>query len=296
MLDRIKRKLLANGAKLHSFTKEQAEKRLFEELASFPLFREEKLLCCPLEEIPKQKHEAIVSQLKTAPKETRYLFYSDTLSKTSALYKWFEAEAVILELTEEKAWEKEKAMTEWLLFEAEKGKKRISYQAVNALVKGSERSYAYLANEWEKLLLYTAGRDNIEEADLDAISLLQKEENQWGLGDALLQRDGKKALEIAFYLIDQGSATIQLLRQMRHQLYTVLKTALHQQEGTLPEWMEQNPYLKGGIVDKQLKSAAFYGVERLYKAVQLIDQYEFKAKDSQDQPKLLLTQLIGRIV
>lgn len=295
MLDRCKQKLLEPGMQLQMLSREQAEKRLFEELSSGSLFREKKLVCCPLEELSKQKHESIVSQLKNASPEKRYLFYGESLLKSSPLHKAFEVEGVVLDLAEEKPWEKEKAMTEWLLYEAEKDKKRISYQAVNALVKGSQHSFAILSGEWEKLCLYTDGRDNVEETDLEAVSILEQEENPWGLGDALLQRDGKKALEIAFYQLDQGSAVIQLLRQMRHQMQTTLKTALHQQEGSLADWMAQNPYMKGGIVDKQLKGAAAYGIQRLCSALQLIDQYEFKAKDSLDQPKLLITQLIGRL-
>jgi DNA polymerase-3 subunit delta len=295
MLDRCKQKLLESGMQLHMLPREQTEKHLFEELASLPLFREKKLVCCPLDDLSKQKHEAMIPLLASASRDTRYVFFGESLPKSSPLLKAFEVEGVILELIEEKPWEKEKAMTEWLLYEAEKGKKRISYQAVNALVKGSKRSFAYLSGEWEKLCLYAGNRESIEDSDLEAISTLEQEENTWGLGDALLQRDGKKALEIAFFQLDQGAAVIQILRQMRHQMQTTLKTALHQQEGSMADWIAQNPYLKGSILDKQLKGATSYGISRLCAALQLIDQYEFKAKDSLDQPKLLITQLIGRL-
>jgi DNA polymerase-3 subunit delta len=296
ILDSMKERLLEGRQREWvSISADEGLEKLFFEHASLSLIATPKVIHCPLELIGKPQQERLCRILKEIQPSWCFLFSGDALTKSSALYKAIETEGVILELPAEKPWEREKGLSEWLLHQAAKDKVQIASDAVQRLVKGVNGSYRLLAGEWESLLLYTMGRKAITSADVDAVCQLTPPENSWAFGDAILLRDSRKALEAALQSIDQGTATIALLRQVRHQLMTVLKTALHHESGTMDAWLEKTPYLRGALAEKQLRSAHNYGKEALLKAIHAIDSYELKAKDGLDQPELLVTQLIAEI-
>lgn len=296
ILDRLKSVLLEGKQREWiSIGQDEGLEKLFFEHASPSLIATPKVIHCPLDLIGKAQQERLCRILKEIQPNWCFIFSGDSLTKSSALYKAIETEGVILELAAEKPWEREKGLSEWLFHQAAKEKVQIASDAVQRLVKGVGGSYRVLAGEWESLLLYAMGRKNITGADVDAVCQLTPPENSWAFGDAILLRDSRKALEAALQSIQQGTATIALLRQVRHQLMTVLKTALHHEAGSMDAWLDKTPYLRGALAEKQLRSAHNYGKDSLLKAIHAIDSYELKAKDGLDDPELLVTQLIAEI-
>ncbi len=296
MVERAKRRLIGEGVRSIAIFETDPTKRLMQELSTLSLLREERVVIAYFEAAPKGKADELIGLIKQLPKETRCLIAMESLAKSTALYKAVEEEGVILELPTEKSWERERSLTEWLLHEASELGKTIAPQAVQLLVKGVWGSYARLSSEWEKLLMFVGERAKITLDDVSAISSLEVEESSWALGDALLAGDGKKALESALQLIEQGSEAIQLLRQIRHQLMTAFQTAVHSEEGTLDSFLVKMPHLKGALLQKQLNAAARFGIKRLAHAVAAIDACEFRAKDGISCPKLLLTQLLAKLL
>lgn len=296
LLDRLKLSLLTPASSYTSISSDSGEKGVLQELLAPSLFCEPRVIHFSVDSLPKPKHETVAVLLKQLPQEVRCIFTGEALLKSSPLYKVIETEGALFETAGEKPWEREKSLSEWILHRAHLDRKTVSPGVVNTLVKNVGGSFALLAGEWEKLVLYAGDRSAIHDADLAAVGVLLAQESAWALGDALLARDRKKALESALNSLEQGAAVIQLLRQMRHQLLTALKTLLHAEEGSLSLLIEKTPYLKGAILEKQLHAAKLFGKERLLQAVVHLDKSELQAKDGQDDPELLLTQLIARII
>jgi DNA polymerase-3 subunit delta len=96
----------------------------------------------------------------------------------------------------------------------------ISPPAVTALVRFVGNDLWTMANEVDKLILYTAGR-RIEEADVKAVVSYTREERVWEMVDAVLESRGGVAQEALQQLLQQGMAPAYLLASLSSQVRTV---------------------------------------------------------------------------
>jgi DNA polymerase-3 subunit delta len=96
----------------------------------------------------------------------------------------------------------------------------ISPQAMTALVRFVGNDLWTMANEVDKLVLYTAGR-RIEEADVKAVVSHTREEKVWELINAVLESRGGMAQEALQQLLQQGMAPAYLLASLSSQVRTI---------------------------------------------------------------------------
>jgi DNA polymerase-3 subunit delta len=216
-----------------------------------------------------------------------------TFSKASNFYKTCEKEGVILEIAEEKPWEKEKNVAEWLAHRSKEHGKSWHPQALQALLKQVGPDKGVLEQELFKLICYVGDRPNIAAEDVSAVCLTQNIQNTWLLGESLLKKDFKCALEASRAAIEDGSNIIQMMRQARSQFSTHLQIATILENGMgTAEVVNQYPYMKGSLLERNLQTARQLGTEKLKKAILAIDETELQAKNSQTDPQFLADQLI----
>jgi DNA polymerase III subunit delta len=293
-LDTLKKSLKIDEAIRFEST---AEKEFLRDLDTMSLFQEKRLLVFQLgEKLSKSISVQIEKRMGNLPSSTYVVFSAETLSGKTSFYQALEKAGVILEMGEEKPWEKERSLAEWLLDRASRAGKTLSPDAVNLLARGCGSSLALLSGEWEKLLTYSGDQKAIHAQDVEAICTLDPIDSTWLLGESILRQDGKTALEVATRMVDQGHAVIALLRQLRHQMMTALQLACAKETGQIEAVRAKFPYLKGQMFDRQLAACSQFGSKRLARAIEKIDDYEFKAKDAWDDPKLLLNMLILRLI
>lgn len=274
----------------------KGEQELLLDLNTPSLLASKQLLHLPgIEKFSKSFLKTLEKELSALPKLVTLVLSGEALNRQTSFYKAVEKHGIVLDIVEEKPWEKERSMAEWLMQRIATAGKTMAPDAVQTLIQGSSGNLACLANEWEKLLTYVGTNKNISEQDVRAICILTGNDSSWLLGEAILQSNTSKALAAAHSALDQGNSLFAMLRQIRHQCMTALQLASASQAGEMHTIAEKFPYLKGHFLDKQLALATQYGIPRLVKAIQLLDFYEFKAKDQWDDPKLLLNLLIGRL-
>lgn len=291
------KKMLNAGTVVLFQADSQGEKELLSQLDDLSLFSGKQLLHLQgCEKLSKSCQASLEKRIQHILPSITLVLSAETISKQSNFYKAIEKQGVILEIGEEKPWEKEKSLAEWIIERAHQEKKTIESDAVNILARGTQGSLAIMAAEWEKLLTYCSEKSKISAADVHSICCLASNDTGWQLGEAILAQNHKGALETAHRLLDQGTSLFPLLRSLRHQVTTALFLATAEREGNRELISQKFPYLKGHMLEKQVQAANKFGPRRLAQAIQTIDEYEFKAKDGCDDPKLLLTLLCTRII
>lgn len=295
--DRLKAALLRQFSKIDIRTYQadpKGERDFLRDLEAPSLFCEEQLFhLAGCEKLSKGFCQSFEKKVQTLFRTTT-VFSGESIAPISSFYRFLEKEGVILDTGGEKPWEKEKGLGEWLVSLAKKEKKTIAPEALRLLVKGCG-NFSTLFSEWEKLAIFTSGRSEITKDDVERISVLIPEESSWQLGEAILASDGKRALTVARNALSQGSTTIALLRQVRHQFSTALYILSCQERGKKDLIPLKFSYLKGAFLEKQLSLAARFGLRRLSQAVIALEKLEYKAKDTLDDPHLLFTYLIGLV-
>jgi DNA polymerase-3 subunit delta len=108
-------------------------------------------------------------------------------------------------------------LSQWIEQRVKEAGGSISPQAVITLLRFVGNDLWTMANEVDKLVLYTAGR-RIEEADVKLVVSYAREENVFTMVDAVLEFRVGVAQETLQQLFRQGAAPVQLLAMLSRQV------------------------------------------------------------------------------
>jgi DNA polymerase-3 subunit delta len=226
-------------------------------------------------------------------RRTFLVLTASSLHRASQFYKSVEKQGTVLDIAEEKPWEKEKNAVDWLLSAFAKEKKQVALPVAQLMVKQIGTDQTLLHAELSKLICYVGEKTKIEESDLSAICCLTDPGTIWQLGEALFMRETLQALRLIKGLLADGAALIALLRQLRSQFQTACTVCSILQAGGSPADIAQKyPYMKGQILDRQMRTANNYGFQRLKKGLLAIDEAELEAKNSNKDPEFLAERLV----
>lgn len=225
-----------------------------------------------------------------------FVVTASTLNRATTFYKKLEKAGIVLDVAEEKTWEKEKIIIDWVHTEAAREGKQLGPQVAQMLVKQLGTDQMLLTCELQKLICYVGERKTIIENDVAAISSVANLENGWQLGEAIFRRDAASAIRISKGLLMEGTALIALLRQVRSQFQIEYQVcSILSQGGNVVEVSKEFPYMKGTILDRHIKQAQAYGMPRFKQAMLAIDEAEIQAKNSSMDPEFLAERLMIKL-
>lgn len=274
-------------------SKESNENEIFAELETLSFLQPCKIV--HIEEIQHFKKATLerLEQFFTKPPKGLYLILSGSdLKAHPGFYKKAEKIGIILDIAEEKPWEKEKNLQEWLLKEASALGKNMQSSAALLFIKALGSDVFLLLGELNKLCCYVGERREITSEDVKAIASITHQETSWQLGDALFKRNAPLAFRISRGILAQDIPFFVLLRQLRTQFQTAFQLMSMQSNS---EIKEEFPHLKETTIERYRAQAREYGYANVPEALRTIDQVEWMAKNGEDRYDFLSDFLIFKI-
>ncbi len=221
---------------------------------------------------------------------------AEAMNRTMTFYKRAEKAGVVFDVPEEKPWEKEKSLTEWVLQEALTHQKQMNHSTALSFVKRIGHDQSLLHQELKKILCYIGDRPAIQIVDIEAICTITQMDTGWQLGEAVFQKNAGEALRMARGILAEGTAFIGLLRQLRSQFQTqVAISSILLNGGTAADVTVEFPYMKGAILDKNIRQSQGYGMEHLKRGLLMIDQTELAAKSTGANIEFLADMLLIKL-
>jgi len=271
---------------------------LMDELNALPFFAEKRIVHIQDADGIVKKDTLAIENYFANPNRTLCLILSaSAIASTTTFHKKAEKAGIILDIPEEKPWEKEKSSSEWMLSKVASEGKKIAPQAAQMLQKQLGTDHALLHSELEKLFCYIGDRQEITPDDVSSISASVNVENTWQLCDAIFSRNANAALRIAKGLLADGVPFLGLLRQIRTQVQTDYQIGcMLASGGTAADVSHQFPYMRGQILDRHIQAAQAYGLQRFKKSMLKIDETESLMKNSQGEEDFLAEMLIIKMV
>lgn len=290
------------GSREHALQVFDADRASIEEilaeLSSMSFFAKQRIICVHnAEKLNKEATNKVEDYFESPSSSVFFVLSASAINRGTKFYKKSEKVGIILDLQEEKAWEKESTLANKVTAWALQSNKKIDLQTARFFVQHSGTDQTVLYNEMEKLLCYVAEKSSITTQDIMTICTGVNTKNAWQLGDAIFRRDGASALKVATSLLHEGSPFFSLVRQLRSQFQTKLIISTILLEGGGPEEVLQKyPYMKGQILQQNLQLARSYGMEALKKGILAIDESELLAKNSSIEEELLTQRLIIKLI
>jgi DNA polymerase-3 subunit delta len=224
------------------------------------------------------------------------LMEGSSLSGTTALAKAVEKEGLLLKIPELRPWEAERSVEDWMQAYVARSQHKLEPAASKVLAKQLGTDKTLLASEIDKLLSYVGERKGITVDDVTAVCCCVPLDTVWQLGEAVLGRQVHQALKITRQQLLGGVQFLGLLWQLRAQLNTAYQVAAILALGGGPQGVSaQFPYMRGKILERNMRLAQAYGLKRFKRAIQLVNQSDSHAKNSQGAAELLAETLIIKL-
>ena len=142
-------------------------------------------------------------------------------------------------------------LSPWIEKRVKQAGSSISASAVAALVRFVGNDLWTMANEVDKLIVYTAGR-RIEEADIKVVVSYAREEKIYEMTDAVLESRHGAAQEALQQLLQQGMAPAYLLASLSSQVRTIFLVREMRADGKSRSDIQQK---LGRLTDFQVRKA-----------------------------------------
>lgn len=299
LITHVSKGLSIPGMNVQVFDAEKADARsLLDELYAMALFSAKRLIIIHnVDKWGKSITEKLEDYFASPNRSICLGMTAQAINHSTNFFKKAEKIGIVLDIAEAKPWEKEKMIIDWVIQACQSAGKRIDLQTSTMLVKRVGTDQMFLRQELDKLFCYVGERNAIVPQDISAICTSLNVENIWQVGESLFQREPSAALRIAKAMIEDGAPFLTILRQIRSQFLNALHIASIMATGGGPnEVTAQFPYMRGGILDKNMRQAQHYGLHKLKTALITIDQVELQAKNSASDSQWLIEYLIIKLV
>lgn len=265
--------LLQIGKKVSSAAPRLIEsKALLDEIRSPGFFAPPStlLICDPIEGI---------KQLPPLPPGMTLLLGSASLSAFGPIQGLVKQQAVALDMTQEKGWERQKRVRGWLIAQAYLAKKTLHEEALVFLLERVGLEFSLLQNEIEKAIAYVGTRESIERRDCEALSPPATSSATWSTAEGAVW-GGVKPLS----MLDM-SGYLGLLAQVRYHL----ELGLQLSGGLSPG------HIKPYQVEKYQSAARAKGSDYFLKGLFLIAKAEMFAKENYVSALLQWDRLVAQL-
>jgi DNA polymerase-3 subunit delta len=247
--------------------------KLIAELTTFSLFGKRPLTIFDgFDKLKKAALEPLLAYLSKENCSAFLILTATSLKGCQEVYEKGKKEGVLVDLSEEKSWDKEKRLREYLVKEAVLQGKTLDAALTAHLLKEIGTDMGALQGELFKLIAYTGSRSRITLDDASAICTSNHTQTGWQVAENIVWETTPaipSSVDTTFL--------ITLIGQIRYHLQVGMQIA----EGTIP-------HLKSSQADKFIAKTRIYGPRYFRKSLEALFELELAAKSSGIAPDLLL--------
>lgn len=266
---------------------------LIQQLNTRPLFGSFALLFFDgVERLKKEEAEGLLYYLIN-PSHSSFLVLGASSSKIlGEMYQKAKKEMVVLDLSDEKPWERQRRLAEELAEEAKKAGKTVSSEAAAYLFEHVGLDMPGLCQELAKLVCFVGERPLIQKADAEKICVSRVELTSWQLSEKVIW--GKES--IGAEKKEDLSFILPFIGGLRYQLQIGLQLAELAQKGASGQEIARLlPQLRPQTLDKYLpivrqKKAAYFR-----KGLHALFELEFSAKSASIDLGTLFDRFLAKL-
>lgn len=179
-----------------AFTDGKVDMNTLQEFAfTYPFFSEKRLLLLDGTGILKTGKDEFVSIMENMPETTCIIICESEIDKRSKVYKWIKKNGYVAEFLKKN--QTEKVLLRWIAALLGKEKKQIRENNARYFLQKTGDDMFQIKNETDKLIAYVGEREEITQADIEAIASGEVQDKIFDLVDAIAR--GNKAAALAYY-------------------------------------------------------------------------------------------------
>jgi len=232
-------------------------------------------------------HDALLAYLARPSPHALLIIGASSMKAAADFYQKGKKEMVVLDLCDEKPWERQRRLEGWLAEEAQKAGKSLAPDAAAFLVEHIGPDVAGLEQELFKLVCFAGDRPSLTLEDVKKVSSSRDLATGWQLAESVVLQgkalpDGKAA-DLAFVLPFIG--------QLRYQLQTGAQVAAYLEMREDPA--RHLPQVRPQAMEKYVLAARQKKPRYFLKGLLALYDLEFAAKSSAADLGLLFDRFLA---
>lgn len=286
------REALVGAGDLMNFTSYTGKgidvKQVIDQAETMPFFAERRLIQIEDSGFFKNACPELAEYLPTMPPETYMVFVESEVDKRGKLYKAVKASGRIVELGRQD----EKTLTAWILSQMKKEGKSIRRDALDLFLEKTGDDMENIANELEKLLCYTAGKDGVEYTDVEEICTVTTENKIFDMIRAVAEKRQKQAMDLYYDLLSLKEPPMRILFLIARQFNQMLQLKDLRAQGYDSQTVASKAGIVPFIAKRSLAQAAKFELPVLQQAVEDCVEMEQAVKSGKLGDRLAVEMLI----
>lgn len=238
-------------------------RQIIDQAETLPFFADHRMILIEQSGFFKNASPELAEYIPQIPAETILVFVEKDVDKRGKLYKAVQKKGRAVELGRQD----EKTLQAWVLGMLKKEKRTITRDALTLFLEKSGNDMENIANELEKLLTYTHGKDAVEYADVEEICTVTTESRVFDMIRTVAEKKQKQALDLYYDLLSLKEPPMRILFLIARQFNQMMQVKDLRERGYGASEIASKAGIAPFIVKKTLAQSAQFEMDELYRAV-----------------------------
>lgn len=238
-------------------------RQIIDQAETLPFFADHRMILIEQSGFFKNASPELAEYIPQIPAETILVFVEKDVDKRGKLYKAVQKKGRAVELGRQD----EKTLQAWVLGMLKKEKRTITRDALTLFLEKSGNDMENIANELEKLLTYTYGKDAVEYADVEEICTVTTESRVFDMIRAVAEKKQKQALDLYYDLLSLKEPPMRILFLIARQFNQMMQVKDLRERGYGASEIASKAGIAPFIVKKSLAQSAQFEMDELCRAV-----------------------------
>ncbi|MDD7078303.1 MAG: DNA polymerase III subunit delta [Lachnospiraceae bacterium] len=264
--------------------------QIIDQAETLPFFADHRLILIEKSGFFKNACPQLSDYLPKMPSETILVFVEDEVDKRGKLFKAVKQIGRVVEM----ARQDERTLQSWILGMMKKEKKNITGDALRLFMEKAGDDMENIANELEKLLSFTYGRDAVTAEDVQEICTVTTESRVFEMIRAVAEKRQKEALDLYYDLLSLKEPPMRILFLIARQFNQMLQLQDLRDQGLDSQTIASRAGVAPFIAKRSLAQAGHFKKEELRQAVEDCVDAEEAVKTGRLSDSLAVEMLIVR--
>lgn len=270
-----------------------SQKEIVDLAETLPFFAERRLILIEDSGLFKKGAEELADYMASVPEMTYFVFVEKEVDRKTKMYKEVKKAGSVVEF----ARQKDDILLRWINGRLKKNGKQITRDAYALFIQKTGNDMENIDRELEKLICYSLDKENIETADVEAVTTERTENRIFDMVDAVAMHKQKRALELYYDLLALREVPMRIMYLISSQFKRLLVVQAMTNQGFGRKDIASKAGCPEWAVGKYQAQCRAFSLEQLKQAVRDGVEYETAVKtghmDDQMAVELFIVKYSG---
>lgn len=257
---------------------------------TLPFFADYRLLIIEESECFDIANEKLLEYLNKIPDTTVFVFVESKVDRKKKMFKRVKEIGYVCEMARQTPATLEK----WVLGLLNKEEKKIDRQALDYFFASTGNDMNLIANELEKLMCYTSGKEVVTIEDINAVCSVTNVAKIFDMVDAMGVKNRNKTMQLYYDMLEVKEPPMKILYMLARQFEMILRVGDMKRQGINAKDIAKKTQMQPFVVNKVIRQSEYFSEKMLKTALNDCLDVEEDMKNGRLSDKMAVEMILLR--